>query len=216
MLDVTQDGGPFEWTAENAQKAAVHIAKYPEGRQQSAVMPLLWLAQAQNGGWISREALEYIAAQLDMAVIKVLEVATFYTMYNLKKIGTHHVQLCGTTPCWLRGSDDVMRACTDFGLEKGETTHDGLFHLTEVECLGACCNAPMVQINDEYYEDLDYESMTAILKTLSEGGAPKIGSQKGRNTSEPFDGLTTLKDGAPPPPKFDPAILKPKEEAADA
>mgnify|MGYP006274097567 CR=1 FL=1 len=196
MLTVTQDGGPFEFTKRNKADADEHIAKYPEGRQKSAVMPLLWLAQRQNGGWISREAVEYVAAYLDLPVIKVLEVATFYSMYNLAPVGTYHVQLCGTTPCWLRGSDDIMQACKDFGLEKGKTTHDGLFSLIEVECLGACCNAPMVQINDDYYEDLDYDSMTAILSALAEGKTPKPGSQRGRRSSEPEGGLTTLNEPA--------------------
>ncbi|GAB4119367.1 MAG: NAD(P)H-dependent oxidoreductase subunit E [Rhodothalassiaceae bacterium] len=193
MLEVTKSGGPFAFSDENLEKAKTIIAKYPEGRQRSAVMPLLYLAQAQNKGWVSREAIETIAEMLSMPKIQVLEVATFYTMYNLKPIGRHHVQLCGTTPCWLRGADEVMRACRDMGLEKGRTTEDGLFHLTEVECLGACANAPMVQINDAYFEDLDYESMTAILKTLKAGGTPKTGSQTGRQGSAPEGGPTVLR-----------------------
>lgn len=193
MLEVTKSGGPFAFSDENLGKAKTIIAKYPEGRQRSAVMPLLYLAQAQNGGWVSREAIETIADMLSMPKIQVLEVATFYTMYNLKPIGRHHVQLCGTTPCWLRGADEVMRACRDMGLEKGRTTEGGLFHLTEVECLGACANAPMVQINDAYFEDLDYESMTAILKTLKAGGTPKTGSQTGRQGSAPEGGPTVLR-----------------------
>lgn len=193
MLEVTKSGGPFAFSDGNLEKAKTIIAKYPEGRQRSAVMPLLYLAQAQNGGWVSREAIETIAEMLSIPKIQVLEVATFYTMYNLKPIGRHHVQLCGTTPCWLRGADEVMRACRDMGLEKGRTTEDGLFHLTEVECLGACANAPMVQINDAYFEDLDYESMTAILKTLKAGGTPKTGSQTGRQGSAPEGGPTVLK-----------------------
>ncbi len=212
MMQVTQSGGPFSWDEQTAPKVAEVIAQYPAGRQQSAVMPLLWLAQDQIG-WISQEAIEAIAQQLAMPVIKVLEVATFYTMYNLKPIGRFHVQLCGTTPCWRRGSDQVMRACTDFGLKKGQTTNEGLFHLTEVECLGACCNAPMVQINDDYYEDLDYESLSKLLKALAEGGTPKPGSQTGRTTSEPVDGLTTLTE-VPAYQPFDPASLKQPEEEA--
>lgn len=194
MLEVTRSGGPFSFSAENAEKATAILAKYPQDRRRSAVMPLLYLAQAQNDGWVSREAIETIAGMLSLPKIQVLEVATFYTMYNLKPIGRHHVQLCGTTPCWLRGSDAVMQACKDFGLEKGKSTADGLFHLTEVECLGACCNAPMVQINDDFYEDLDHERMTAILKTLKEGGAPKVGPQIDRRNSAPAGGPTVLKE----------------------
>ena len=192
MMTVTQDGGPFEFTPENRAEADKHIAKYPDGRQKSAVMPLLWLAQRQNGGWLSREAIEYVAGVLDMPTIKVLEVATFYTMYNLRPVGRYHIQLCGTTPCWLRGADTVLKACYDFGLEKGKVTHDGRFSLIEVECLGSCCNAPTVQINDDYYEDLDYQSMSRILESLARGETPPPGSQRGRRSSEPEGGLTSL------------------------
>lgn len=197
MLEVTKSGGPFEFSPANGKKVKAHIAKYPAGRQRSAVMPLLWLAQEQNGGWISREAIEHIAELLGMPKIQVLEVATFYSMYILKPIGKHHVQLCGTTPCWLRGSDEVMRACKDFGLEKGKTTGDGLFHLTEVECLGACCNAPMVQIGDHYYEDLDYDRMTALLEAFKRGETPEPGPQTDRQGSAPEGGPTVLRDMVP-------------------
>ncbi|GGO05885.1 NADH dehydrogenase [Iodidimonas muriae] len=194
MLEVTKSGGPFRFSDENQDEVKAIIAKYPEGRQRSAVMPLLYLAQRQNEGWVSREAIEHIAELLSVPKIQVIEVATFYTMYNLKPIGRHHVQLCGTTPCWLRGSDEVMRACTDMGLEKGKSTEDGLFHLTEVECLGACCNAPMVQINDDFYEDLTYESTKAILEALKRGETPKPGPQKDRQFSAPEGGPTVLRD----------------------
>jgi NADH-quinone oxidoreductase subunit E len=189
--------GSFAWTAENAAEADRIIALYPEGRQASAVMPLLWLAQGQmaeatGSAWLPVPVMEYIARQLGMPYIRVYEVASFYTMYNLAPVGRYHVQVCGTTPCQLRGSDDVMRACKDAGLKKGANTADGLFTLTEVECLGACANAPMVQINDDNFEDLTYESMTEILAALARGETPKTGSQIGRTASCPEGGPTTL------------------------
>jgi NADH-quinone oxidoreductase subunit E len=189
--------GSFAWTAENTAEADRIIALYPQGRQASAVMPLLWLAQGQmadatGSAWLPVPVMEYIARQLGMPYIRVYEVASFYTMYNLAPVGRYHVQVCGTTPCQLRGSDDVMRACKDAGLKKGANTADGLFTLTEVECLGACANAPMVQINDDNFEDLTYESMTAILAALARGETPKTGSQIGRTASCPEGGPTTL------------------------
>src|SRR5687768_3234292 len=183
--------GAFAWTAENAAKAKEIVARYPEGRQQSAVMPLLDLAQRQVGaetqtqGWLPVPVMEYIGRQLGMAYIRVYEVATFYTMYNLAPVGRYHVQVCGTTPCMLRGSDDVFAACKNKGLVKGKTTPDGLFTLTEVECLGACTNAPMVQINDDNFEDLTYDSMNAVLEELANGESPKAGPQIERQTSCP-------------------------------
>ncbi|MEO8723519.1 MAG: NADH-quinone oxidoreductase subunit NuoE [Sphingobium sp.] len=192
--------GGFAWTPENAAQAKVVIARYPDGRQQSAIMPLLDLAQRQVGtetntqGWLPVPIIEYIAAQLDMPYMRAYEVATFYTMYNLAPVGRFHVQVCGTTPCMLRGSDDVMAACKAKGMHKGGTTADGLFTLTEVECLGACANAPMVQINDDNYEDLTFASMTSILDDLAAGKQPKIGPQIDRHTSAPEGGPTTLKE----------------------
>jgi NADH-quinone oxidoreductase subunit E len=191
--------GGFAWTAENAAQAQKVIARYPEGRQQSAVMPLLDLAQRQVGaetqtqGWLPVPVIEYVAAQLDMPFMRAYEVATFYTMYNLAPVGRYHVQVCGTTPCMLRGSDEVLSACKSKGLKKGATTPDGIFTLTEVECLGACANAPMVQINDDNYEDLSYESMTAILDDLAAGRQPRIGPQIDRQTSCPEGGPTATK-----------------------
>jgi NADH-quinone oxidoreductase subunit E len=138
--------------------------------------------------------MEFVGRQIDMPYVRVLEVATFYTMFNLVPVGRWHVQVCGTTPCMLRGSDDVLAACKNHGLAKGKTTPDGLFTLTEVECLGACANAPMVQINDDNYEDLDYDSMTAILSALAAGETPKPGPQIDRQTSCPEGGPTTLKE----------------------
>ncbi len=189
----------FQWTHENARKAEEIIARYPAGRQQSAVIPLLNLAQRQVGaetgtqGWLPIPVQEYVACELDMAPIRVLEVATFYTMFNMAPVGRFHVQVCGTTPCMLGGSNDVFGACYKRGLKKGHTTKDGLFTLTEVECLGACANSPMVQINDENYEDLTEESMGAILDALAAGQTPKPGPQDGRQTSCPKGGPTTLK-----------------------
>jgi len=192
--------GGFAWTSENAAQAEKIIARYPPTRQQSAIMPLLDLAQRQVGaetntqGWLPVPVIEYVAAQLDMPYMRAYEVATFYTMYNLAPVGRFHVQVCGTTPCMLRGSDDVMAACKAKGLHKGGTTADGLFTLNEVECLGACANAPMVQINDDNYEDLTFETMTAILDDLAAGKQPKIGPQIERQTSCPEGGPTTLKE----------------------
>ncbi len=189
----------FAWTPANAKTAAAFIARYPEGRQQSAVIPLVDLAQRQVGtdtqtqGWLPLPVMEFVAAKLDMPVIRVLDVATFYTMFNLAPVGRFHVQVCGTTPCMLRGSDDVLHACYKRGLRKGETTADGLFTLTEVECLGACANAPMVQVNDDNYEDLTADSMAAMLDALAAGRAPTPGPQVARQTSCPEGGPTTLK-----------------------
>ena len=189
----------FAWTDENARLAAAIIGKYPAGRQQSAVIPLLDLAQRQVGaetgtqGWLPIPVQEFVARELDMPPVRVLEVTTFYTMFNLSPVGRFHVQVCGTTPCMLRGSDDVLDACYRRGLRKGHTTEDGLFTLTEVECLGACANAPMVQVNDDNYEDLTADSMGEILDALAAGQAPKPGPQVDRQTSCPEGGPTTLK-----------------------
>lgn len=192
--------GGFAFTDENLAKAKTIIARYPEGRQRSAVMPLLDLAQRQVGaetqtqGWLPVPVIEYVSAMLDMPYIRTYEVASFYTMYNLAPVGRFHVQVCGTTPCLLRGSDNVMAACANKGLVKGKTTPDGLFTLTEVECMGNCASAPMVQINDDNYEDLDYDSTTRILEALAAGESPRPGTQiPGRHTSEPEGGPTTLK-----------------------
>ena len=191
--------GDFQWTEENARKAKEIIARYPPGRQQSASIPLLDLAQRQVGaetntqGWLPIPVMEFVANEIDTSYIRILEVATFYTMFNMHPVGRFHVQVCGTTPCMLRGSDDVLNACYKRGLKKGKTTEDGLFTLNEVECLGACANAPMVQINDDNYEDLTAESMTAILDALAAGQTPKPGPQVDRQTSCPETGATTLK-----------------------
>ena len=196
-MNASSDGqkGEFAFTPESADRAEAIIARYPPGRQASAVVPLLDLAQRQNGGWLSRAALDYVADVLEMPRIRVYEVATFYTMLNLKPVGRYLVQVCTTTPCWLRGSDALIGACREYlGIDVGETTDDGLFTLVEVECLGACCNAPMMQINDDYYEDLDPNTARRVLEMLARGETPRTGSQTGRRTSEPITGLTTLTD----------------------
>jgi NADH-quinone oxidoreductase subunit E len=190
--------GKFAWSKTNAAKAKDIIARYPAGRQQSAVMPLLDLAQRQVGaetntqGWLPVPVIEFVAAQLGMPYMRAYEVVSFYTMYNMAPVGRYHVQVCGTTPCMLRGSDDVLAACANRGMAKGRTTADGLFTLTEVECLGACANAPMVQINDDNFEDLTYDSMEAILSALAEGRPVTPGPQIVRQVSCPEGGPTTL------------------------
>ena len=186
----------FNFDADNKALTKTVIAKYPKGRQASAVLPLLDLAQRQNDGWLSRPAMDHVAEVLDMAPIRVYEVATFYSMYNLKPVGKHHVQVCTTTPCWLRGSDEVLDACKKrLGIEPGETTADGNFTLDEVECLAACVNAPMIQIADDYYEDLDAQSVTQILDDLAAGKTPTPGPQVKRQTSAPVTGAKTLIEG---------------------
>ena len=185
----------FVFTSENAEAANVEIVKYPEGWQESAVMPLLDLAQRQHDGWLPRAAMDTVAGMLGMAPIRVYEVATFYTMYNLGPVGKNHVQVCTNLPCLLRGSDAIVGACKEsLGLEMGETSEDGQFTLSVAECLGACANAPMMQIGDDYYEELDAESTKAILEALTAGQTPKPGSQSGRHSSEPEGGLTCLKE----------------------
>ena len=188
----------FAFTPEHEAQAKTIVGRYPPGRQHSAIIPLLDLAQRQVGadtetqGWLPIPVIEYVARYLDMPYIRAYEVATFYTMFNLAPVGRFHVQVCGTTPCMLRGSDDVIAACKAKGMRKGHTTEDGLFTLNEVECLGACANAPMVQINDDNYEDLTFESMTAILEALARGDTPKPGPQIDRKTSCPEGRPTTL------------------------
>ena len=183
----------FAFTAVNLEKAKQIISKYPPRRQASAVMPLLDLAQRQHENWLPQTAMNAVAEMLDMPRIRVYEVATFYTMYNLAPVGEHFVQVCTTTPCWLRGSDNVVSACEKkLGIGLGETTADGKFTVVEVECLGACVNAPLMQINDYYYEDLTAESTEAILNSLANGQKPKSGPQSSRHASEPAGGPTTL------------------------
>lgn len=182
----------FEFTQENLAWLEKQIAKYPDGRQASAVVPALWQAQKQNNYWLPQKAIEKVAETLGMPKIRVLEVATFYTMFNLEPVGKFYIQLCGTTPCMLCGSDDLIKVLERRVGPQRKVTADGLFSWLEVECLGACCNAPMVQINDDYYEDLTAESFEKLLDDLAAGRPVKIGSQKGRESSEPEGGLTSL------------------------
>jgi NADH-quinone oxidoreductase subunit E len=182
----------FAFTPENEARCAKEIAKYPEGRQASAVIALLWLAQQQNGRWLPKPAIEKVAAMLGMPDIRVLEIATFYTMFNLAPVGKYFIQFCGTTPCVLAGADAIKSVLLHRIGAQGQITADGLFSWLEVECLGACCNAPMVQINDDYYEDLTPENFNALLDKLAAGRPVKSGSQIGRITSEPVGGLTSL------------------------
>ena len=176
----------FEWSEINSSKVQNIIKIYPEGKQQSAVIPLLDLAQRQNEGWLSKNTIEKVAENLSMSYIRVLEIATFYSMFNLEPVGKNFVQICRTTPCWLRGSDRLTKAAKEFsGCNLGETTKDKKFTFVEVECLGACCNAPMVQINDDYYEDLDENIFKKILLDIKNNTQIKKGSQIGRQASHP-------------------------------
>ena len=182
----------FSFSAKAEKKIEVIMKKYPNDRQASAVMPLLDLAQREAGGWLPVSALETVADKVGLAYMRVLEIASFYTMYNLKPVGKWHLQLCGTTPCWLRGSDDILKAIFDtLKLKPNETSKNGEFTLTPVECLGACVNAPILQVNDDFYEDLDYESTKKLINSLIENKQPKFGSFKKRK-SEPENGSTVL------------------------
>jgi len=188
-----QQPDTFEFTPENVERARAHIAKYPPGREASAVLPLLDLAQRQMGGWVPRAAMDYVAGLLGMAPIRVYEVATFYTMFNLRPVGRYLLQVCTTTPCWLRGSDAVVAACEKkLGIGIGGKTEDGLFSMIEVECLGACVNAPILQVNDDFYEDLDGPASEALIDALRAGSPPPPGSVIGRHGSAPVGGKTTL------------------------
>jgi NADH-quinone oxidoreductase E subunit len=183
----------FEFTAGNLDKAKAVIAKYPPGRQASGVIPLLYIVQEQVR-WVPRAAMDYVAGLLDMPPIRVYEVATFYTMFNLTPVGTWQLQVCTTTPCWLRGSEEVMDTCKrKLGIGVGGTTADGKFSLSEVECLGACVNAPIIQLNNgDFYEDLNGERTEALIEALARGEVPPKGSTTGRQTSAPAGGPLTL------------------------
>jgi NADH-quinone oxidoreductase E subunit len=196
-----QEPTDFTFDADSEAQIARIVARYPEGKQASAVIPLLYVAQKQMGrltgsAWVPRVAMDAVAVKLSMAPIRVYEVATFYFMFNTKPMGRFHLQVCGTTPCWLRGSDDVLRACKDAGHLKGygDTSEDGLFTLSEVECLGACVNAPILQVDDDYYEDLDYDRTVKLIESLKRGERPAPGSSIGRQTSAPEGGPNTLLD----------------------
>jgi len=189
----------FAFDAESMALVEKHIAKYPAGKQASAVLPLLDLAQRQMGrttgsAWVPIAAMDEIGRILEMPPIRVYEVCTFYLMFNTAPVGKFHLQLCTTTPCWLRGSDDVVKACRDVTVIKGwkETSADGLFTMTEVECVGACVNAPILQVNDDFYEDMDADRTKALLEALKRGEIPKPGSMTGRLNSAPEGGPITL------------------------
>ena len=186
----------FAFSPETLEKANWWLSKYPADRRQSGVIPILWLVQKQEG-WVSEPAIRKVAALLDMPVIRVLEVATFYTMFILEPVGTTAlIQVCGTTPCMLRGAKDLIRVCADKLGPRDHISPDGKFYWQEVECLGACCNAPMAQINDYYYEDLTPQSLAQIIEDFRAGKQPKPGSYIGRKSSEPVGGLTSLTDPA--------------------
>jgi len=194
-----EEPASFAFDAESEAKIATILKRYPEGKQASAVIPLLYVVQKQMGrqtgsAWVPRVAMDVVAERLGMPPIRVYEVATFYFMFNTRPIGKYHLQICGTTPCWLRGSDEVLRACKDAGGLKGygDTSGDGLFTLTEMECMGACVNAPMIAVDDDYYEDLDYESTVKLIEALKRGERPKPGSAIGRRSSEAAGGPTAL------------------------
>jgi len=195
----------FTFTKDNLAWAKKEVTKYPEGRQQSAIIPVLWRAQEQSGGWLPEAAIRHVAEFLGMAHIRALEVATFYTMFNLWPVGKFHVQLCGTTPCRLRGADDLEKICRKRIGDQGEITKDGKFSWVEVECLGACVNAPMAQINYDYYEDLTPESFEKILDDFAAGRTPAPGSATGRQGAAPEGGASTLTD----PSLYDGSLAKP-------
>lgn len=185
----------FEFTEANRAEADRILARYPAGGRQSALLPLLHLAQAQHGGWLPQAALDHLADLLGIPKIRVYEVASFYDMYNTVPVGRIQVRVCTTTPCWLCGSDDVVRACKDtLGVGIGESTPDGRFFLREFECLGACSNAPVLWIDDDFYEDIDYAGTKRVLEALMRGEKPKPGPQNGRIASMPLGGKTTLLD----------------------
>jgi NADH-quinone oxidoreductase subunit E len=198
---MTQHDEPdaFAFDAESDAEIAKILKRYPEGKQASGVIPLLYVAQGQmkrhtGSAWVPKVAMDVVAERLGMAPIRVYEVASFYFMFNLKPIGRFHLQVCGTTPCMLRGSDDVARACRDATGIKGygQTSEDGVFTLTEVECLGACVNAPVLQVDDDYHEDLDYDRTRALIEALRRGERPKPGSAIGRINSAPEGGPMVL------------------------
>ena len=175
----------FEWTDENLDRIKDIISKYPKGRQQSAIIPVLDLAQRQNNGWLTKNIIEKVSNTLDMSFIRVMEVATFYSMFNLQPVGKNFIQVCRTTPCWLRGSNELLKIAKDVtGCDIGQTSEDNNFTLVEVECLGACCNAPMVQINDDYYEDLSEKNFKELLLKIKNNENITKGSQIGRKSSE--------------------------------
>ena len=196
LKKVSKDQPKHFQFSENSLKAANQIVKnYPKGKQQSAVMALLYIAQRQHKNWIPLSAIKYIAKFLNMPYIKVYEVATFYSMYNLSPVGNFHVQICTTTPCMIRGAYKIVDVCKKkISEDENEVSKDGKVSWMEVECLGACINAPMVQINDDYYEDLDANKLEKIIDQTIRGETPKSGSYRGRINSEPENNRKTLMD----------------------
>ncbi len=186
----------FKFTRQNLSWAKGQLKKYPDDKQASAIIPLLWKAQEQHDGWLPEPAIRHVADMLDMPYIRALEVATFYTMFNLSPVGEYFVQLCGTTPCMLCGSGDLIDVCKRVIGPENTVTEDGKFSWMEVECLGACVNSPMAQINKDYFEDLTPENFEQILADLGAGKNVKPGPQNGRHASEPLGGLTSLTDPA--------------------
>lgn len=189
----------FAFDADSEAQIAMIVARYPEGKQASAVIPALYVAQKQmkrqtGSAWVPLKAMDAVAHRLGMAPIRVYEVATFYFMFNTTPVGKFHLQVCTTTPCWLRGSDEVTATCRELTgiLGWGETSEDGLFTMTEVECLGACVNAPILQVDDDFYEDMDATKVKALIEALKRGERPPFGSMAGRQTSAPEGGPTTL------------------------
>ena len=187
------DVDTFEFTPENMEQAKAIFARYPESRRQSATLPLLFLAQEQHGGWLPRAAMDHVAELIGVAKIRIYEVATFYDMYNTRPVGPIQVRVCTTTPCWLCGSDDIVRAAKDeLECDIGESSPDGRFYLREFECLGACANAPVLWVDRDFYEDLDYPKTRELLAALKRGEVPTPGPQNGRMASMPIGGKTTL------------------------
>jgi NADH-quinone oxidoreductase subunit E len=191
----------FVFDAESEKAIETILKRYPPGRQASAVIPLLYVVQRQmhrstGSAWVPNKGIDAVAGRLGMPPIRVYEVATFYFMFNMKPIGKYHLQVCGTTPCWLRGSDEVTRACKDAAQVAGfgQTSADGMFTVSEVECLGGCVNAPILQVDDDYYEDMDYDSTVKLIEALRRGEKPAPGSVIGRQTSAPMGGPQTLLD----------------------
>ena len=190
---MTEQPETFAFDAENMELVKKHLAKYPEDRKASAVLPLLDIAQRQCGGWLPRAAMDHIADMLEMAPIRVYEVVSFYEMYHDTPRGQHELRVCTTTPCWLRGSSDIVTACEDeLGCKVGQTSEDGVFSLGEFECLGACVNAPIIWIDDDYYEDVDPDSARKLIQAFRKGEKPQPGTMIDRQTSAPASGLTTL------------------------
>ncbi len=199
----SQQPKEFSFSEDNLAWAHTQMSLYPKGRQSSAIIPLLWRAQEQAGGWLPRAAIEYVANMLNMPIIRACEVATFYTMFNLVPVGRYFIQLCGTTPCLLRGADSLKKVLQAHIGPSNHVTPDGLFSWTEVECLGTCCNAPVIQINMDIYEDLNEKTLKGLLLDLKEGRPVKPGSQSGRCGAEPGSGATTLTD----PSLYDESML---------